>query len=225
MPSEISRRRKAAAKDQGAVYKDRRDSLLKAAVDVFREQGLDGASLNDIAARAGLDRASLYYYVESKEDLYRSVVEDVVRTNVEQVEIVRSGAGTGAEKLRTAIHVLMRSYADNYPHLYIFVAEDFGRTGPVRRQGRSAKQTATTQDWRAELSDLGDQYHAAVSAIVKEGLDDGTMSSKLTPGLVAHGIIGMVTWSHRWFKPDGTTSADEIADGFATMVLEGLSPE
>ncbi|GAA1009821.1 TetR family transcriptional regulator [Acrocarpospora pleiomorpha] len=225
MTSDISRRRKIAAREQSAVYVERRQALMKAAAETFREQGLDGASLNDIASRAKLDRASLYYYVSSKEELYRALVEEIVQKNVEQVEIVRSGAGTGADKLREMIRLLMKSYAENYPHLYIFVAEDFGRRGPGRRQGRSSAKVAESQDWRAELSKLGDLYHTAVRDIVTEGFGDGSLSSPLSPGLVAHGVIGMVSWSHRWFDPDGRTTAKEIAEGFVHMVLDGLSPQ
>jgi TetR/AcrR family transcriptional regulator, cholesterol catabolism regulator len=223
--SEISRRRNHAAQEQSAVYTERRQALMKAAAETFREQGLDGASLNDIARRAGLDRASLYYYAGSKEELYRAVVEEVVQENVTQVQAVRSRSGTASEKLTEVIRLLMISYAANHPHLYIFVAEDFGRRGPGRRQGRSSTKIARTQDWRAELSGLGDLYYKAVRDIIAEGFSDGSLSSPLSPGLVAHGVIGMVSWSYRWFKPEGTTSADEIADGFAQMVLHGLSTE
>lgn len=222
MASDISRRRKAAAQEQGPLYMERRGRLMGAAADIFREQGLDGASLNDIAKRAGLDRATLYYYIESKEDLYRAVVEDVVHDNVNAVEKVRNGEGSGADKLSQAIHLLMDSYEKNYPHLFLFVAEDFGRRGQVRRQGRKPAAAAAVEDWRTQLVGLGDAYYSALKSVVAEGLADGSLSSQLSPGLVAHGVIGMVSWSHRWFKPEGRASAEEIADGFTAMVLDGI---
>jgi AcrR family transcriptional regulator len=224
MTSDISRRREVAAREQSAVYKDRRQALMTAAAQTFREQGLDGASLLDIAERAGLDRASLYYYVESKEDLYRAVVEEVVKANVEEVQAVRSGPGTGAEKIAEAVRLLMRSYAQNYPHLYIFVAEDFGRRGSARKRGRKSGKAVAAEDWRVPLSGLGDLYHAAIRDIISEGYKDGTLVSSLSAGLAAHGVIGMVSWSHRWFKPDGAATADEIADGLIEMVIKGLAP-
>lgn len=201
---------------------ERRGRLMSAAAEIFREQGLDGASLNDIAQRAGLDRATLYYYISSKEDLYRAVVADVVHENVNAVQEVRNGDGSGAEKLTRAIHLLMSSYEKNYPHLFIFVAEDFGRRGQVRRQGRKPAASEAIQDWRADLVVLGDAYHSTLKGIIAEGVTDGSLSSNLSPGLVAHGVIGMVSWSHRWFKPDGGASAEEIAAGFSRIVLDGL---
>ena len=52
MESDISRRRSHAAHEKNAVYTERRRALMKAAAETFREQGLDGSSLNDIARRA-----------------------------------------------------------------------------------------------------------------------------------------------------------------------------
>lgn len=197
---------------------------MKAAAETFRERGLDGASLNEIAKRAGLDRASIYYYAASKEDLYRALVEETVRANVESVSMVRDGEGSGAEKLALTIRLLMKSYEEHYPHLFIFVAEDFGRLGPQTRQGRKASASPSGRDWRGELSALGECYHICVRDIVKEGYEDGSLQSALSPGIVAHGVIGMVNASHRWFNPSGPATGEDVAAGYVEMVLSGLRP-
>ena len=49
-----------------------------AAIEVFANEGLTGASTQAIAERAGLSKARLHYYIESKEDLYRQVLQDIV---------------------------------------------------------------------------------------------------------------------------------------------------
>ncbi len=77
--SNISRRRKSALNEGGAKYKAKRDKLIRVAADLFKEQGYNTTTLNDIAAHAGLDRASVYYYVGNKEEFFR----DAVRGGVE----------------------------------------------------------------------------------------------------------------------------------------------
>jgi TetR/AcrR family transcriptional regulator len=53
--------------------------ILKAAVTVFAEKGYDGAGTGEIAARAGVNKAMLYYYFKSKEGLYTVIIETVFK--------------------------------------------------------------------------------------------------------------------------------------------------
>ena len=54
--------------------------ILKAAEKVFARQGLKGTRLFEIANEAGLPKANLLYYFESKEDIYRAVCQDILET-------------------------------------------------------------------------------------------------------------------------------------------------
>ena len=52
--------------------------IYQAAVEVFANDGLAGASTQAIADKAGLSKAQLHYYIESKEALYRQVLQDII---------------------------------------------------------------------------------------------------------------------------------------------------
>ncbi len=52
--------------------------IYQAAIEVFASEGLAGASTQAIADKAGLSKAQLHYYIESKEALYRQVMQDIV---------------------------------------------------------------------------------------------------------------------------------------------------
>ncbi len=56
---------------------ERWPELLEVATDVFSEKGCEAASLQDIAERLGMLKGSLYYYINSKEDLLYHVINDV----------------------------------------------------------------------------------------------------------------------------------------------------
>ncbi|HTA10689.1 MAG TPA: helix-turn-helix domain-containing protein, partial [Streptosporangiaceae bacterium] len=45
------------------------ESLLAVAVAVFNERGYDGTSMEDLSRRLGISKSSIYYHVDSKEDL------------------------------------------------------------------------------------------------------------------------------------------------------------
>lgn len=212
MTSGIGRRR-AAARDEGSpAYQERRAEIVRAAAGLFQKNGFRGTKLSDIGEALNLDRASLYYYIGNKEELFHEVVGGAVEANVTAAEQILHGPGTAPEKLRTLITGLMVSYAENYPFLYVYIQENLSTVSP----DRSA--------WSREMRRLNKRYENAVVAIVQAGLDEGTLRTGTPAWVVAYGIIGMVAWSNRWFNPnESAVPAEEIGAAYARALLEGLA--
>jgi len=70
-----------------------RSAILKAAEQIYAAHGLAGARTEAIAAAAGVNKALLYYYFKSKEDLYQAVIGSQLREFKEQTEKVLSTPG------------------------------------------------------------------------------------------------------------------------------------
>lgn len=64
---------------------DRPDEIVAAAMAVFAEKGFAAAKLDDIARRAGVSKGAVYLYFETKEDIFRAVVERAISPNVGMV--------------------------------------------------------------------------------------------------------------------------------------------
>jgi AcrR family transcriptional regulator len=64
---------------------DRPGEIVQAAMQVFAEKGFAAARLEDIARRAGVSKGALYLYFETKEDLFRAVVDLAIAPNVQAV--------------------------------------------------------------------------------------------------------------------------------------------
>ncbi len=69
---------------------DRRQALLKAALDEFYEKGLTAARADDIAERAGLSKGTLYVYFKSKEDLFKALIENLTTPKLAMLENIVS---------------------------------------------------------------------------------------------------------------------------------------
>lgn len=76
-----------------ANRKTNEDTILKAAEAVFAEAGFGGATMQMIAARAGLPKANLHYYFATKEELYRKVVERIFGIWLEAASAMDGAAG------------------------------------------------------------------------------------------------------------------------------------
>ncbi len=110
--------------------------LLTAALEVFTERGFAGARLEDIAARAGVSKGTLYLYYANKEELFKATVREHVVPSLTAAEDLARTEGVSASQLLewllrgwferlgdakvSAIPKLIISEARNFPELARF---------------------------------------------------------------------------------------------------------
>jgi TetR/AcrR family transcriptional regulator, cholesterol catabolism regulator len=209
--SGIGRRRSAAREDATASYQRRRKEIGAAAVRVFNRLGFQGASITAVAEELGIDRASLYYYISSKEELFDEVLREVVERNFHIVERIRTSNTSPRRKLREAIIALMNSYGEHYPLFYIYIRENLSHVSDKRSQ------------WSREMRRLNRITEGALIAIIEEGFADGSFRKVGSARVVANGVFGVIGWTHRWYRPERSeVSVAEIGYTYAEMILSGL---
>lgn len=206
--SNIGRRRATALKQDAETYTRRRREIIEAAAQLFKNNGYARTSLNDVAEALDSDRATIYYYVASKKELLHEVVRDVVAETAKEAQEIQRRSDPAPVKLRELILALMRAYATNFPYQYVYIQEGI----------------AVDSHGDAHLFKLGQQYERCLVDILAEGLADGSFSSTSEPKIIAYGILGSLNWTHRWFKPEGRLSSDQVAGTFADLFLRGLAP-
>lgn len=209
--SSISRRRAAARDRSGEAYMRRRNEIIQAAAEVFRNKGYQASTLADVSEAVGVDRASLYFYVGSKEEIFDEIVTDVVKANLAIAEEIRDSSEPAPAKLRRLVSQLMSSYAEHYPFLYVYLQENLAHVAEERR------------GWAEELRGVNRRYEAAVQDIVQQGVDEGSLRGITDARVVAYGVMGMVSWTHRWFSPaKSPVDARTIGESYAEILLGGL---
>ena len=128
----LSRRRKAgaASADAGPALiasapepalprwrrrpEERPGQIIDAAFDVFSDQGLERARLEEIARRAGVSKGTIYLYFDSKEELFRAVVEAKV---ISVIEAAEQDAERSASAESSAPEVLRRHMTKHWEYL------------------------------------------------------------------------------------------------------------
>lgn len=212
--SNIAMRRQQALASGDPEYQKRRDQLFAAAGEVFRQKGYDGASISDFANAIGIDRASIYYYTSGKEELFQQLVQNATAENVAMVEQVLDSDLDPEEKLRTFIIELLKSYERHYPYMFLFIQEDMARI--------SSRNSA----WAKEVRALSQRFDSAVLRIIEEAVQAGRVDARVaSPKTISLAIVGMCNWSHRWFRPDGKATAEQIGRAFSSIVLQGILAE
>lgn len=208
--SGIGRRRRAAGEEARASYAARRQEIGEAAIRVFNRMGYQAASVSAVAAELGIDRATLYYYFSSKEQMFDEIVRSVLQGNEELARRIAGSAMRPMRKLRDLVASMMTSYARNYPLLYIYIREDLSHVDAKR------------SEWSGQMRALNRSIEASIVGIVEQGYADGSFRRIGSPRTVAYGILGMLNWTHRWYRPDRSESAEEIGKVFAELATAGL---
>lgn len=208
--SAIGRRRLAALRDGSEAYAAKRRELVQVAATIFKEKGYEGVALHDIAKAFGTNRASLYYYVTGKEELFREAVIGVVQENVEIAERVLLLSEDPPRKLELLVERLTVSYEDNYPYMYVYIQEDM------------RKVAHEDSKWATQMARQTRRFETIVVSVIKEGIDGGFFRDDISSDLAANALFGMVNWTHRWFKPGRKLTAAQMADGFCKIFLDGM---
>lgn len=104
---------KQKSKRRQAVSELKRGLILQAARMVFEAEGLEGASLRAIAARAGYTPAALYFHFDSKEAIYAEVLQESIGALGTAVQNAVAPTGDPAARLQAAAMAFFGFYADN----------------------------------------------------------------------------------------------------------------
>ncbi len=133
-----------------------RDAVFNAAAALFSAKGFDGISVDDIAARAGVNKAMIYYHFTDKIALYREVVTDMLTDVGRSASLIAESASSPEDKLdqfidnfgRTADRrpwvptMMLREIAEGAPHLdtatLSHIRHVFLAFGKILAEGRAA---------------------------------------------------------------------------------------
>ena len=181
---------------------DTRQRLFVAAVDLIAEQGFSATTVDDIAARAGVAKGTVYYNFESKTVLFE--------------ELLRHGIGLLTAEFRAAV--------DGLPPLEALGALVRAQLEYIRRYRAFAQlllseMWRTNREWQQTLRLLRGEAVAVIADTVKAGVDSGDLPADLdvrtaSSALFGVGLVVAVDWLV--FSPD--RSIDEVQESLLGIV-------
>jgi AcrR family transcriptional regulator len=183
-----------------------REQLVTAAAEVFATKGVAAASMADIASALGLGRSAIYHYFRNKEDILRALIEqETERPYVALAALARRTDMPPEERLRQAvIEAVMRRLSHG------------ARLG-VLFQLETDVPSDVSKLWIESRRHIFDAY----VGMIEDGMANGTFR-RTDAKLAAFAVFGMINWTARWYKPDGRSSPETIADFIAGFALAAL---
>jgi AcrR family transcriptional regulator len=182
-------------------YVARREEIVSAAAQVFREKGYDAGTLDDVADALQLRRASLYYYVHSKANLLYMIFERALELAFAEFQHIRE-----IEDLTKRLEALIRFHvrmATDEPSLFTVVFDYRHRLDPQYEETVRAREAEYLKVYRETVE-------AAGAAGVIDVVD---------PLYVTNALFGMSTWAYKWFQP-GRDDPQRLADACVALILK-----
>jgi AcrR family transcriptional regulator len=181
--------------------KERREQLLNVGRQLFAERGLEGTSIEEIAARADVSKPVVYEHFGGKEGLYAVVVDREVERITELATRLLSGQDI-MEKFEVAAVELLRYIQENSDGFRILVRDSSPGSGT----------------FASLISDIASQ----VEYILGDVLKDRGYDPKLAP-MYAQMLVGMVAFTGQWWLDARKPDVEEVAAHLVNLAWNGLS--
>jgi len=196
-----------AGKRKSRDREQRWDEIIHAAATVFYEKGYEGASLQDIASAVGLLKGSIYYYIDTKEDLLFELVmraQAVWFTTLEESEEL--AAAPAPRRLREFV-VRFMQLQDQHREWGIVAEAEYPRLSP---------------DYLAKVMEGRRRFGAFVEGIIRQGVNDGDFDGAISIPLATAMVFELVK-SGLQHRPEGSTAQiAAYADAYVTLLVRGL---
>ena len=195
---------------RGTLNDERWEQILNTAGEVFFEKGYQGATMQEIAARLGLLKGSLYYYIKTKEDL---LYELAVRVHLESLEVLNEDPEVATADAPTRLSALIERWMRR-----ISEAQPWGAYAAVEREFRSLGA-----DRLREIYEYRSQLRSFVHGILEQGLAEGSFDPAVDPSVVINNMRNLLWTTPGWYQDSGRLSLDEVTYWYKTLFLRGLA--
>ncbi|HWL58343.1 MAG TPA: TetR/AcrR family transcriptional regulator [Paracoccus sp. (in: a-proteobacteria)] len=194
------------ARTRAVDFDEKRRGLLISAAAVFAEQGMEKASMAQIAAHGQVSKALLYHYYPSKGEL----IFEIIITHLEELDEAIAADDDPSlppeQRLRKLVGTVLEAYKG---------ADDQHK---VQLNATSALTDEQKADILAVEKRIVRQF-AAVLRLISPELDKPERPL-LMP--VTMSLFGMMNWVYMWFRDGGRISREDYADVATTLILEGI---
>lgn len=132
--------------------KNTEDQILEAAKTVFQSKGMDGARMQEIANKAGINKAMLHYYYRSKLLLFEAVFKHAFSLLAPQLNKILNDDSSVEEKIKNFTYNYI-SFISNHPYLPNFIIQELNRNPGFAERLRHTEGFPNIEKFKQQLND------------------------------------------------------------------------
>lgn len=187
------------------IAKTRKDVIIEEAAILIREKGYVAATMRDIAAKVGIEAASLYNHIQSKQHILHEICFKLADQYTTKMSRIDSSEESAIVKLKQLIE------------LHIDINTKY-----------SALSTVMNDEWRhlkephlSRFLELRNSYERKFLRIIYEGKEQGELRD-INPKVAMYSILGSIRWLQNWYSPGKQPGLEEIKHSITELLLGGI---
>ncbi|ADR20281.1 TetR family transcriptional regulator [Marivirga tractuosa] len=184
---------------------NRKQQIIEKATQLFQKQGYAATSMRDLASYIGIEAASLYSHIKSKEEILQTICFQMANDFFESLEKIELEKSSADEKLKKAV----------ISHVIVLTKD-------------SAASAVFFSEWRhlsesylKDFLSMRNNYENKFIQILIDGYKEGVFK-KMDAKFTVLALLSSINWMPSWYKPEGKLSPEEIAENVTDVFINGL---
>ncbi len=184
---------------------NKRQIILEEAAKLFKLKGFGGTSMRDLAGEVGMEAASMYNHIKSKDEILEHLCFHVSDTYIAQLAEVEQMPGSNGDKLKE----LLRQ------HIHLMLED-------------GAAVSVANNDWKyltasklEQFKEARKHYEKGFAALIEAGIEAGEFRP-VNASVALFTVLSAVRWVELWYRPGRGLTAEELENNIITVLLGGL---
>lgn len=185
--------------------KTRRTEILECAARLFREKGYQATSMRDIAKAVGIQGASLYNHIKSKQELLVELLLFIANLFTKEMNEINKSSLPPVEKIKRLIGLHVKYTAEHTDAISIIASEWVHLEEPVSSQ----------------YLNLRNAYERKFEKIIADCIKEGSFE-KVNTKIALFSILSTLRWLYSWYSNQKNINPIELEQEMIHCLLTGL---
>ena len=185
---------------------NKKELILAEAAKLFKEKGFGGTSMRDLAEKVGMEAASMYNHIKSKDEILELICFKIANQYISQLQEIENTNQSFQDKLNAIIGL----------HVQLIIED-------------SASVSVANNDWKYlseekknQYKQIRKSYEKSFANIIEQGMQNGEFK-KMNVSVALFTMLSSLRWIELWYKPSRKITPQELEEDLKTLLMNGLN--
>ena len=187
------------------ITQNRRAEIIEIAAKLFKIKGFTATTMRDIAEQVGIEAASMYNHIKSKDEILQAICFKISNEYISQLNAIENQIKSPVEKIKELIRLHVR-----------IIITDIDSISVANNEWKHLSEEALTV-----FKDARRDYEQRFATIIEAGIAAGELQP-INISVALFTILSAVRWVELWYKNDREISPEILEENIISLLMNGL---